>query len=58
MRSTERLDTPSPDGTTGAEAVRVQRLRADAQRPMSVSLAETIAPSHKLLQFAGVARKG
>jgi hypothetical protein len=39
-----------------AEAVRLQRLREDAQRPMSVNLAETIALSHKLLQFAGAAR--
>jgi hypothetical protein len=39
-----------------AEAVRVQRLREDAQRPMSVNLAETIALSHKLMRFAGSAR--
>ncbi|MGN6258153.1 MAG: hypothetical protein ACTHN3_10455 [Solirubrobacterales bacterium] len=40
-----------------AEAVRVQRLREDAQRPMSVNLAETIALSHKLMRFAGAARQ-
>jgi hypothetical protein len=40
-----------------AEAVRVQRLREDAQRPISVNLAEGIALSHKLMQFAGAARK-
>lgn len=40
-----------------AEAVRVQRLREDAKRPMSVNLAETIALSHKLMQFAGSARR-
>jgi hypothetical protein len=41
---------------TQAEAVRVQRLRLDAARPMSVNIAETIALSHKLLHFAGSAR--
>jgi hypothetical protein len=40
-----------------AEAVRVQRLREDARRPISVNLAETIALSHKLMRFAGAARK-
>lgn len=39
-----------------AESVRLQRLREDAQRPMSVNLAETIALSHKLMQLAGSAR--
>lgn len=41
-----------------AEAVRLSRLRRDAQRPMSVNLAETIALSHQLLEFAGAARRG
>jgi hypothetical protein len=41
-----------------AEAVRVQRLRQDARRPISVNLAETIALSHKLMRFAGTARRG
>jgi len=58
MQSSERPDTSSQDGSADSEAVRVQRLRLDAQRPMSVNLAETIALSHKLLQFAGIARKG
>jgi hypothetical protein len=40
-----------------AEAVRVQRLREDARRPMSVNLAEGIALSHKLMQFTGAARR-
>lgn len=40
-----------------AEAVRVQRLREDAKRPISVNLAEGIALSHKLMRFAGTARK-
>lgn len=39
-----------------AEAVRVQRLREDARRPMSVNLAEGIALSHKLMRFTGAAR--
>jgi hypothetical protein len=39
-----------------AEAVRVQRLREDAQRPISVNLAEGIALSHKLMRFTGAAR--
>jgi hypothetical protein len=42
---------------SSAEAVRVRRLREDAQRPMSVNLAETIALSHKLMGFAGAARR-
>lgn len=40
-----------------AEAVRRQRLREDAQRPLSVNLAEGIALSHKLMRFTGAARK-
>jgi len=40
-----------------AEAVRVQRLREDAKRPMSVNLAEGIQLSRMLSRFAGAARK-
>jgi hypothetical protein len=40
-----------------AEQVRAQRLREDARRPISVNLAETIALSHKLMRFAGSARR-
>lgn len=40
-----------------AEAVRVQRLREDAQRPISVNLAEGIALSHKLMRFQGAAKR-
>jgi hypothetical protein len=47
----------SSAGAAGAEVVRVQRLREDAQRPISINLAETIALSHKLMRFAGVARR-
>jgi len=43
--------------TASAEAVRVQRLREDALRPISVNLAEGIALSHKLMRFTGAARK-
>jgi hypothetical protein len=39
-----------------AEAVRLRRLREDAQRPMSVNLAEGIALSHQLMRFTGAAR--
>jgi hypothetical protein len=39
------------------EAVRVQRLREDAQRSISANLAEGIALSHKLMRFTGAARK-
>lgn len=46
------------DAAAEAEAVRLSRLRKDAQRPMSVNLAETIALSHQLLEFAGAARRG
>lgn len=53
----EPREKVGPTSATKAEAVRIQRLRADAQRPMSVNLAEGIALSHKLLQFTGVALK-
>jgi hypothetical protein len=40
-----------------AEAVRVRRLREDAQRSISENLAEGIALSHKLMRFTGAARR-
>lgn len=40
-----------------SEAVRAQRLREDARRPMSTNLAEGIALSHMLLRFVGAVRK-
>jgi hypothetical protein len=40
-----------------AEAVRVQRLREDARRPISVNLAEGIALSHKLIRFSNTLPK-
>jgi hypothetical protein len=51
---TEKTDS-SP--AANAEAVRVQRLREDARRPISVNLAEGIALSHKLMRFTGAARR-
>jgi len=47
----------SKDAAAKAEAVRIRRLREDAQRPMSVNLAETIALSHALLKMADAARR-
>lgn len=44
-------------GAASAEAVRIERLRKDAQRPLSVNLSEGIALSHKLLRFTGAALK-
>jgi hypothetical protein len=54
MKERER-GKPSP--AADAEAIRVQRLREDAQRPISVNLAEGIALSHKLMRFTGAARR-
>jgi hypothetical protein len=50
-------EEPRSSSAADAEAVRVRRLREDAQRPISVNLAEGIALSHKLMQFTGAARK-
>lgn len=44
------------DGAAEAEAVRIRRLREDAQRPISVNLAETIALSHELIKMADAAK--
>lgn len=49
-------DKPPSEAAAAAEAVRIRRLREDARRPLSVNLAETIALSHQLMQFAGAAR--
>jgi hypothetical protein len=56
MESIQRAGKPSKDAAAEAEAVRLNRLREDAQRPMSVNLAEGIALSHKLMRFVGSAR--
>lgn len=49
--------TTRSSAAANAETVRVQRLREDARRPISVNLAETIALSHKLMRLAGAARR-
>lgn len=51
-------DAEPPRAAKVADPVRVARLRRDAQRPMSTSLAEGIALSHKLLRFTGAAVTG
>jgi hypothetical protein len=56
MESIQQASKQSKDAAAEAEAVRLNRLREDAQRPMSVNLAEGIALSHKLMQFVGSAR--
>jgi hypothetical protein len=56
MASIQQAGKASRDPAAAAEAVRVQRLREDARRPMSVNLAEGIALSHKLMRFVGAAR--
>lgn len=56
MAATHRPGAASKDAAAEAEAVRRQRLREDAERPMSVNLAEGIALSHKLMRFTGAAR--
>jgi hypothetical protein len=49
-------ETNTPSSAEAAEAVRIRRLREDAQRPISVNLIEGIALSHKLMRFTGAAR--
>ena len=53
----EQPEKTKASAAASAEAVRVQRLREDAQRPISVNLAEGIALSHKLMRFTGSARR-
>jgi hypothetical protein len=57
MEFIQRTGKPSKDAAAEAEAVRLHRLREDAQRPMSVNLAETIALSHALLKMADAAQR-
>jgi len=54
----ERHEKIGMVSAANAEALRIQRLREDGLRPLSVNLAEGIALSHKLLQFTGAALKG
>lgn len=56
VASIQQPTEASKSPAVAAEAVRVQRLRDDARRPMSINLAEGIALSHKLMQFVGTAR--
>lgn len=49
--------TKSTSSAATAEAVRVQRLREDARRPLSENLAEGIALSHKLIRFSNTLDK-
>lgn len=56
MAATHQPGAASKDAAAEAEAVRRQRLREDAKRPMSVNLAEGIALSHQLMRFTGAAR--
>lgn len=57
MESTQRPSKLSKEAAAEAEAVRLNRLREDAGRPMSVNLAETIALSHALLKMADAAQR-
>lgn len=57
MASSLQADIWSSNPAARAEAIRLQRLRKDAERPMSVNLAEGIALSHQLLQFTGAAHR-
>jgi hypothetical protein len=57
MTSIQQAGETSKGPAAAAEAVRVQRLREDAQRPMSINLAETIALSHALLKMAASAQR-
>jgi hypothetical protein len=57
MAATRQPGVGSKDAAAEAEAVRRQRLRSDAQRPMSVNLSEGITLSHQLLRFVGAARR-
>jgi hypothetical protein len=52
----ERHEKATSTSAETVESIRVQRLREDAQRPISVNLAEGIALSHKLMRFTGSAR--
>jgi hypothetical protein len=56
MASIQHRDEGGDAAAAAAEAVRLQRLREDAKRPMSVNLAEGIALSHQLMRFTGAAR--
>ena len=56
VASIQQPGEESKGPAAATEAIRVQRLRDDARRPMSINLAEGIALSHRLMQFVGTAR--
>jgi hypothetical protein len=51
----KQSEQPKPDID---DAVRVRRLREDAERSMSTNLTEGIALSHLLARFVGIASRG
>jgi hypothetical protein len=53
----ERRETTFSFQPRSPEEIRIQRLREDAKRPISVNLAETIALSHELIRMADAARR-
>lgn len=53
----KRESSTNASSAAASEAMRVQRLREDAQRPLSVNLAEGIALSHKLIRFSNTLQK-
>ncbi len=53
----EQRERVTSSAAANNEAILVQAQREDAQRPISVNLAEGIALSHKLLRFAEAAHK-
>jgi hypothetical protein len=58
VHSIEQPKTRRHDRGGNPDVVRLQRLRRDAERPLSVNLAEGIALSHQLMRFTGAARRG
>lgn len=52
------VSEPVTASTPAVDPARAERLRRDAQRPMSTNLAQGISLSHTLLSFVGVARGG
>jgi hypothetical protein len=57
VRSIEQPKTPVDNRAGDSESVRLRRLRKDAERPLSVNLAEGISLSHQLMQFTDAARR-
>lgn len=53
----ERRETTFSFQPRNSEEIRIQRLREDAKRSISVNLAETIALSHELIRMADAARR-